>query len=228
MIGGRCALLIVDVQRYYLLKDSSFHAWSCRRKPDALDYIGQRVYATVVPALKNLIGFFRQRDWPVAYALLAGEREDRGDLHRYFRHSNMEAQARGFKDLYPLRSQEMAKVIAEIEPEPKDLLFHKTSFSAFSTSDIEIKLRALGVDILVMAGLATSQCVETTARDASDHGFSVVHIEDAQADYSQDRHNASLYASAMVCGGWILSSADFMASCDDLIEEIDRCEGRQT
>jgi nicotinamidase-related amidase len=66
--------------------------------------------------------------------------------------------------------------------------------------------------------------VETTARDASERGFPVIHVEDAQADYSQDRHDASLYSSTMVCGGWIISSPDFLSFSRELLEGVSRSE----
>jgi ureidoacrylate peracid hydrolase len=220
MKGPRCALLIIDLQRYYLDPRSPFQAWSRSQRPDSLDYIGQRVARTVLPALRSLIPFFRQRDWPVCYAKLAGIERDRGDLHRFFRRANQEALESGYPDVYPLRDDPMSELIDGIGPEPGDVVCHKTSFSAFASGDMERQLRARGVGILAMAGLATSQCVETTARDGSERGFSVIHVEDAQADYSQARHDASLYSSSMVCGGWIISSQDFLSYGGELIESV--------
>jgi nicotinamidase-related amidase len=68
----------------------------------------------------------------------------------------------------------------------------------------------MDVGTLVFTGLATSQCVETTARDASDRGFRVVHVEDAQADYDEISHTSSLYSSQGVCGGIIVTTEEFM------------------
>lgn len=224
MTGPGCALLIVDMQRYYVDPGSAFHVWSTHGRSDALDYVSRRVELAVLPALRALIPFFRERSWPVCYATLCGVRPDRGDLHRFFRRANEDAQAAGFPDLYPLESDPMAEVLPPIAPLPGDPVFRKTTFSAFASSDIAERLRSMGVTTLAMAGLATSQCVETTARDASDSGFSVIHIEDAQADYSQIRHDASLFASSMVCGGWVMDSAGFMATCDELLPEIGKAE----
>lgn len=221
---AKCALLVVDMQRYYLDPASPFRAWSTWNRPDALDYIAQRVEKTVLPAISSLIPFFRQRSWPVCYAKLCGLAEDRSDLHRFFRRSYLEALGAGIADIYPLESDPMADVLPQIAPEPGDPVFRKTGFSAFSSTDIADRLRTMGVTCLVMAGLATSQCVETTARDASDSGFSVVHIDDAQADYEKTRHDASIYSSSMVCGGWVLDARGFMAVCGELMGEIRRLE----
>ena len=56
--------------------------------------------------------------------------------------------------------------------------------------------------------MSTSQCVETTARDASDRGYHVIHIEDAQADYDEVSHTHSLCSSQGVCGGYIVNTED--------------------
>jgi nicotinamidase-related amidase len=224
MREGKCALLIVDMQRYYLDPNSPFHAFSTWQAPGALDYISNRVDLTVLPSLSLLIPFFREKSWPVCYAKLCGLKEDRSDLHRFFRGAHEEALKMGIADLYPLESDPMADVLHSIRPVEGDPVFRKTGFSAFSSTDIAERLRHMGVTSLAMAGLATSQCVETTARDASDSGFSIIHLEDAQADYSQIRHDASLFASSMVCGGWVIDSAGFMATCGELMEEIRKIE----
>jgi nicotinamidase-related amidase len=211
------ALLVVDLQRYYLDPASSFYRWSTKDEPSALDYIGQRVSGTVLPALADLAELFRARSWPVAWARLCGGAPDRSDLHRFFRAANAEAAAAGFPDLYPLDGDPMAQVIPEAPRTEGDPDFAKTSFSAFTSSGIEAWLRTEGVDTILFAGLATGQCVETSARDASDRGFSVIHIEDAQADYDQRRHSLSLASSTMVCGGWVLRAADFIRDPEGIL-----------
>ncbi len=72
----------------------------------------------------------------------------------------------------------------------------KTRFSAFirGASDIEDRLRACGVDRLVMTGVATDVCVESTARDAFMLDFENIVVSDGTATRSDDAHNASLGA----------------------------------
>ena len=106
----------------------------------------------------------------------------------------------------------MADVIEEIAPAAEDHIFNKTTFSPFSSTGIMEHLRTSGITRLVFTGLATSQCVETTARDASDMGIEIIHIEDAQADYDESTHMASLYSSRGVCGGNIYSTDEFIIS----------------
>jgi nicotinamidase-related amidase len=207
----KAALLIVDVQRYYLEQASSFCAYSEKRWPGSTRYIHGRVENTVFPAILRLRQAFDAEGWPVIYLRLCGTREDRSDLHRYFRRFWVDADMEGFKDVYPLSSDPWAAVADAIKPRAGDFVFEKTGFSGFNGTTLEAQLMDSGVELLVMTGLATSQCVDTTARDGSDRGFTVVQVHDAQADYSEDVHQAALYASCGVCGANI-SSAEAVSS----------------
>ena len=114
----------------------------------------------------------------------------------------------------------MSEVVAGIAPEVGDGVFSKTTFSGFSSGGFADGLRESGVRDLVFTGLATSQCVETTARDASDRGYRVVQVEDAQADYTEAAHRMSLAVSRGVCGGAVVRTADVVARVPGGLEEV--------
>lgn len=214
------ALLVVDLQRYYIDPLASFRAWTEFHAPGALAYIEDRIRGFVIPAVSRLRAEFGRRGWPTAYLRLCGTEEDRSDLHWLFRQAHRKAAAEGFRDLYPLSSDPLAAVLPEAAPGPGDAVFDKTTFSGFASGGLASWLRETAPGAIVFAGLATSQCVDTTARDASDRGFGIVHIEDAQADYGADEHYASLFASRGVCGGVILSSEEFCESPDTVLPRI--------
>ena len=69
---------------------------------------------------------------------------------------------------------------------------HKTRYSAFHETDLDIWLRAVGVDTLVVCGLTTECCVEATARDAFQRDYHVFVAPDACAAYGADIHLAAL------------------------------------
>jgi nicotinamidase-related amidase len=75
-----------------------------------------------------------------------------------------------------------------VAPEPGDIVVRKTRVGAFSTTDLDARLRARGVDTLLLAGISTSGCVLSTARDAADRDFRVVVVEDASADPDPELH----------------------------------------
>jgi len=207
----KAALLVVDVQRYYLDPASSFHKYSELCWPGCMTYIGERVRGSVIPAIARLKAAFGETGWPVVYLRLCAGNPDRSDLHRFFRTFWTAAEAAGYGDVYPMSADPWADVAPEIAPGPNDIVIDKSTYSGFSSPSLEQSLRSLGIGAVVMTGLATSQCVDTTARDASERGFMVVHVEDAQADYSEDEHEASLFASRGICGGHVVDS-EFLAA----------------
>ncbi|MDI1365543.1 MAG: cysteine hydrolase [bacterium] len=73
-----------------------------------------------------------------------------------------------------------------------ELVIEKTRYSAFFGADLESRLRARGVDTLVLCGLTTECCVDCTARDAFHRDFHVFVPSDACAAYDADVHEAAL------------------------------------
>ncbi len=207
----RYALMIVDMQRYYLHVGSSYCRYFESLRPGCLDYILARCRDTVTPNIERLLGLFRELALPVVYLRLCGTHPEREDLHRFFKATWQEAREHGFGDVYPLQGDPASGVIDELAPADGDAVICKTTYSPFALAGTDAVLRARSVTGLVMTGLATSQCVETTARDASDRGYEIVHVEDAQADYDETTHRASLYSSRGVCGGMVLGTDQFIA-----------------
>lgn len=218
------ALVIVDMQKYYLYPGCDFYAYHEALHPGSMDYIAGRCADTVIPNTRLLIDFFRSRLMPVIYLRLCGNREDRSDLHRFFRTAHSMAARAGYYNLYPTVSNPHSAIIDEIAPNDDEIVLVKRSFSPFTGTGIGDILQELSVHTLVFAGLATSQCVETTARDASDRGYSIIHIDDAQADYTEDTHYASLFSSQSVCGGWVFNTATFMDSYPTIMHSIETAE----
>jgi len=73
----------------------------------------------------------------------------------------------------------------------------KVRYSGFLGTDLDARLRALGVDTLVVAGLTTECCVDSTVRDAFDLDYHVFVAADACAAYEADLHLASLKIMAL-------------------------------
>ncbi|HOP64717.1 MAG TPA: isochorismatase family cysteine hydrolase [Spirochaetota bacterium] len=211
------ALMIVDMQRYYLESDSAYSRYFDYLYPGSLRYIKQRADEIVIPNIIEIAKLFRRQGLQVIYLRLCGEKSDRSDLHRFFMNSYIEGKERGFEGVYPLFSEPEADVVEQLRPEPSDIIINKTTFSPFASTGIDEMLKKMGINSLVFTGLATSQCVETTARDASDRGYEVIHIEDAQADYDEMTHNASLFSSRGVCGGVLFDTEEYLSYLEDFI-----------
>jgi len=85
-----------------------------------------------------------------------------------------------------------AEIVPELGAQPGDILVTKTSWGAFATTDLEQRLKALGVTQVVVTGIATSVGVESTARQAYEQGFNVTLAIDAMTDRSAEAHDHSV------------------------------------
>ena len=75
---------------------------------------------------------------------------------------------------------------------PSDHLVTKRTWGAFTNTELETHLRQSGVTQVVIAGVATSAGVESTARHAHELGFNVALAVDAMTDMSADAHHNSI------------------------------------
>jgi isochorismate hydrolase len=81
---------------------------------------------------------------------------------------------------------------AALEPRPDELVVNKTTYGTFNSTGLDHALRSLGITSLVVGGVVTNVCVETTARDAADRGYDVVVLDDGSAAFSPEIHEATL------------------------------------
>jgi nicotinamidase-related amidase len=72
---------------------------------------------------------------------------------------------------------------ADLDIAEGDIVLNKPKFSAFHGTDLEEMLRYRGIDTLIISGIATNICCETTARDAVQREFRVFFLEDGTAAY---------------------------------------------
>lgn len=79
-----------------------------------------------------------------------------------------------------------------LAPRPGDVVVTKRRVSAFAGSDLEVVLRAHGVDHLVLCGIATSGVVLSTLREAGDRDFALTVLHDACADADAEVHRVLL------------------------------------
>jgi len=189
--AGAAALVVIDLTYQQASPDYGI----CKRAIDAgygddLDYYLPRIEHVVVPSVQRLADAFRRHSAPVFYTRCVSLRGDGSD--QTWRHRSFGlACAPGDKD---------AEFLAEIAPQPRDIVLDKTGSSVFNGTHFEHLLRNLDVSYVVVSGIFTNSCVEGTIRDAGDRDFRVLMAEDACAAMSRVGHdNAIGYLDKNFC-----------------------------
>jgi nicotinamidase-related amidase len=200
------AILVIDVQRYYTELTSPLVTFTETLHRGGTDYIQRRLDTVVIPNINRILAAARTSDVPIIYARLCGTRDDRSDLHRNFREFDQNAYEQAGIHVYPLATEPLAGIDLRIAPLPGDTIIDKTSYSAFHATGLHQMLSSMNIKQLVITGLTTSQCVNSTARAASDYGYITHMVGDAQADYELNDHNAALYASEPITGRAVSTS----------------------
>jgi nicotinamidase-related amidase len=84
-----------------------------------------------------------------------------------------------------------AELCPELDVQPSDIVVLKRQWGAFYGTDLDLQLRRRGIETVVMAGIATSIGVDSTARGAFERGYQQIFVEDAMADLHADMHTAT-------------------------------------
>jgi|SRR5208337_3191056 len=85
-----------------------------------------------------------------------------------------------------------ADIVPELGPAPSDVVITKRQWGAFYGTDLDLRLRRGDVDTIVLAGIATTYGVESTARFAYEYGYQQIFAEDAMSDRSTEAHKSSI------------------------------------
>jgi ureidoacrylate peracid hydrolase len=66
------------------------------------------------------------------------------------------------------------------------------------TCDLDARLKARGIDTLIITGTLTNCCCESTARDALQMGYGVIFVSDGNATITDEEHNATLLSMSAI------------------------------
>lgn len=213
--GARPALLVIDMQYHDASPDHGLNlAWN-RLAPGSMDYYNDRLRTITVPAIKQLLAVFRARELPVVYLVIGSPYRDLRDSPPRFRAwaRNLEQQA-GIEDLWWSGNPDF-RILDELAPQEGETVIRKTTNGAFNSSRIDETLQWMGIDTLVVTGVVTSACVETTARDAADRGYHCALVDEATADYDEDMHAATLRAFRLNLGCVVDTAEAVKAALDE-------------
>ncbi len=199
------AFLVVDMQYYVAAVGCGEHIdVSADNIPENRQYFFDRIEHTVVPNIQALQNCCRENGLEVMFTNVESLTKDGRDR-------GLDYKISGFH--IPPGSQE-GKTLEPIAPADDEIVIRKTSSSVFNSTNIDYVLRAMEKDYLIVVGLLTDQCVESTVRDACDLGYLVTVVEDACVTYSQERHDRALEAYSGYCRR--ISTAELIAEIQEV------------
>jgi nicotinamidase-related amidase len=118
-------------------------------------------------------------------------------------------------DLYTEGSP-TAELHDALDVAPEDLIVDKTRYGAFHGTDLARQLRERGVETVIISGIATNICCETTAREAAQHDFRVVFLSDGTATKEMNGVPAAELQRATLAGlGMVFAQIACLADVTD-------------
>lgn len=181
---GGVALLIIDMQRDFL-EPGGFG--------DALGNDVTRLQA-IVPTVKRLLEEFRVRNLPI-FQTIECHKPDLSDCPP----SKLKRGRGALKigDVGPMgriliEGEAGNAIIPELEPIPGEIVIPKPGKGAFYRTNLASFLQEQGVTHLIVTGVTTEVCVQTTMREANDRGYECLLVEDATESYFPEFKQSTL------------------------------------
>lgn len=174
-------LLVVDMQNGFVSKGGSY------------DLLGMNTeeYRKIIPKTKELIDFCRANLIPVFFTEAIREPSGIDLLTRVHRLLPVTREER-LKAPICVRGTWDARTINEIKPADSDHVVIKRRDSAFQDTELRVWLQSEGINTLIICGVDTSICVETSLRDAFNIGYDVILISDATASGNSKHYETTL------------------------------------
>lgn len=204
----RLALLIIDMQRDFL-EPGGFG--------EALGNEVSRLLA-IVPAVKQLQAAFRARGLMVIQTQ-EGHQPDLSDCppsKRERGRGKLKIGDQGPMGRILVLGEPGNEIISDLKPKPEEQVIAKPGKGAFYQTALEQVLRAHAITHLIVTGVTTEVCVQTTLREANDRGYECLLVEDATESYFPEFKQATLNMIRAQGGivGWTATTKQVLAGLE--------------
>ena len=196
----KTVLLVIDMQKYQVEREWAVYKIMDTNSPGLLEYFVEEVQKKVVPNLQKLIQFCHEMKIPVIYTKFSSFMVDGSDLPKPIQTQNK--MAKEFMGLvpYPHIADPSSEIIDDLKVEKEDVILQKNTSGVFISTRLDSYLKNMGVETMLVCGVVTNFCVESSAREAADYGFQVVMLDDCCAAWSPELQQASLKAFELLYG----------------------------
>jgi len=175
---SRTAVVVIDIQVDFASPEGALGA-----------YVDMAVVQPAVSAAERLVEVARGAGVPVVFVgLFTSPQTDSASWKERMRRRGGDPD----NESALCRDGDVGSDFYGPKPLPGEVVVKKARYSGFVGTDLDARLKALGVDTLVVAGLTTECCVDSTVRDAFSLDYHVFVAADACAAYEPDIHVASL------------------------------------
>ncbi|MFQ5852508.1 MAG: isochorismatase family protein [Candidatus Binatia bacterium] len=179
-LGKRPALLLIDMV-YNSVGDSPEPVMqSIEKYPHSCGELGW----AAVPKIKELLSVAREKAVPVIYTTLEKEPFEKDLWKSKLSPTMVQSSVAG---------QKGTQFISELAPQEGDTIVVKKKSSAFFGTTLLSYLNQLQIDTLIVAGCATSSCVQATVGDASNYNYYVIAVEECIFDRHPFMHAIALF-----------------------------------
>jgi nicotinamidase-related amidase len=144
----------------------------------------------IIPNIQRLLDLARQKGLTVIYTQEA-HRAQGVDFGR---------ELDGEEPVHCVEGTPGVEIVPDLAPQPRDFVIVKRRYSAFFATDLDLLLRGLGVDTLILTGAATDVCVRATAQDGQQLNYWIIVPEECVAGTSVEQHHAALHNIAYILG----------------------------
>lgn len=202
---------VIDVQHYCTNAHDRLGRTLQECRDDLFKGYAERIQS-MIENIQKLLVTFRGFKRGVFYTRHGMQLPDGGDLvlRRRVRETHARACGHHQRGHLALRGEAAYEIIPEVSPQPGELILDKNTSSAFHSTPIDLLLRNMGAETLVLTGLAADQCLFATALDAADRGFHVIIASDACANLDPGSAEAVQILFGRVWG--------YVMKTDDIIE----------
>ncbi len=202
------ALVIIDMQRDFL-------------EPGGFgESLGNEVarLQAIVPTVQRLQQAFRDRGWLVIQTV-EGHRPDLSDCppsKRQRGNAPLKIGDPGPMGRILVLGEPGNQIIPELAPQPGENVIEKPGKGAFYNTNLEFLLKTHNISHLIVTGVTTEVCVQTTLREANDRGYECLLVEDATESYFPDFKQATLAMVRAQGGiiGWTATADQVLAGLE--------------